>query len=183
MKGVKICKQKGFTMVELIITIVILGILSGYAVPKYLDFRKEANKKKIINYAKVLKHIATIIHTKAITQGLNSGQQTIRIQGEDIRIFYGYPVPCDLDNALRVGRYAKTPQELKSKFASDASDPPGCADEKKDGPFKQIRTMYFKTKRQRRRRVGVEGCRVVYKLPRSLGKDTYPEIAYENEGC
>ena len=36
--------NKGFTLVELVIIIIVLGILSAVAIPKYLDIKDEATK-------------------------------------------------------------------------------------------------------------------------------------------
>jgi prepilin-type N-terminal cleavage/methylation domain-containing protein len=41
-KGLFSKNEKGFTLIEIIAVLVILGILAAFAIPKYIDMRKEA---------------------------------------------------------------------------------------------------------------------------------------------
>jgi len=58
-------KKRGFTLVELIIVIVLLGILSAVAAPRFVDFSKDARITSLQKIKAELKYATDAIYAKA----------------------------------------------------------------------------------------------------------------------
>jgi len=62
--------KKGFTLIELIMVIVILGILAAVAVPKFIDLKGDAQVSRRDNLTGALRSAVNILHANYI---LHSG--------------------------------------------------------------------------------------------------------------
>jgi MSHA pilin protein MshA len=73
----KFRNEKGFTLIELVVIIVILGILSVIAVPKYLDLRADAEKGTAKGVTAALRGAIAISHAKYLMSGTDYNATTI----------------------------------------------------------------------------------------------------------
>lgn len=84
-------KSRGFTLIELVVVIVILAILSVYAAPRFLGVNTDAKKATMEAIGGSMRTGIELVHAKAAVQGLDSGSQTIDINGVMIAVSGGYP--------------------------------------------------------------------------------------------
>ncbi|PSF05590.1 type II secretory pathway, pseudopilin PulG [Marinobacter fuscus] len=62
-------KQKGFTLIELVMVIVILGILAAFALPRFADLGGDARQASIEGAAGAVKSAAAIAHSAWLADG------------------------------------------------------------------------------------------------------------------
>ena len=63
-------KSHGFTLIELVVVIIILGILAVTAAPKFIDLRKDANIAVVKGIAAEMKSLTNLTKAKARVRGM-----------------------------------------------------------------------------------------------------------------
>lgn len=86
-------KKAGFTLIELVVVIVVLGILSAVAAPKFLNLSTEANIAALEGVSSSLISAGKLVYAKALIQGVSSEEtESINIDSiGDVNITFGYP--------------------------------------------------------------------------------------------
>lgn len=84
-------KQQGFTLIELIIVIVILGVLAVTAAPKFLDLSKDARVSTLQGMEAALQSGVNLVNAKAEIQNKTSGAGSVDANGVTFATFDGYP--------------------------------------------------------------------------------------------
>ena len=96
-------RQSGFTLIELVIVIIILGVLSATAIPKFLNLQDDARESVMEGLKASLETAVTFIYTKAAIAGVETDPDgVLTLDSGDLTLRYGYPraVQSDLRDIL-----------------------------------------------------------------------------------
>lgn len=95
-------KQHGFTLIELIIVIVIIGILSVTAAPRFIDFQGDARKATLQGVKAALEGGSRLVFAKSAVAGEHrSANDNLVLNGSTVYTVYGYPAIRDVVTNLR----------------------------------------------------------------------------------
>lgn len=87
-------QQSGFTLIELIMVIVILGILSAFALPRFANLSGDAERAATEGALGSAKSASAIAHAACLAASgcdASAASATVTLEGEDIAMVYGYP--------------------------------------------------------------------------------------------
>ena len=87
-------QQSGSTLIELIMVIVILGVLSAFALPRFADLSGDAELAATEGALGAVKSASAIAHAACLaasTCDASAATATVTLEGETIAMVYGYP--------------------------------------------------------------------------------------------
>ncbi len=91
--------QGGFTLIELVVVITILGILAAFAVPRFASLEGQARLAATQALAGSVRSGASLAHALWLAQG-NPGSTSVVMEGQTITLANGYPNAATIDDTL-----------------------------------------------------------------------------------
>lgn len=95
-------KAKGFTLIELVVVIVILGILAATAAPKFIDLTGDAKGAVVEGLEASVNSAADLTYAKALAQSQTGVTGVVNVAGiGNVNLVYGWPAHDQIQNLLQ----------------------------------------------------------------------------------
>ncbi|MCL1058962.1 type II secretion system GspH family protein [Shewanella gelidimarina] len=106
--------KSGFTLIEMVVVIIILGILAVIAAPKFLNFRTDAKIAALEGVAGAMSSGLALVHSKAAIEGQDSETGSIVHTGVSIPLYNGYPAVDGNDSFDKLNEQVQSWLEIDS---------------------------------------------------------------------
>ncbi|PSW07334.1 type II secretion system protein [Photobacterium lipolyticum] len=162
-------KQGGFTLIELVTVIVILGVLAVTAAPKFMNLQSDARKSTLSGMKGAMSAAITQVYGLSALAGTDHEESAkLLVSGEDVSTVYGYP-KSDFKNAwskILNAEFGEVPYDDATKHEWMWHNPGG------KGLYIMPRGYSNKS----------QSCWVMYFHPVSKATSTY-QLNSEDSGC